>query len=108
PNGKNVELQLDRTGSDLQLSVTDHGEGIDPVFLPHVFERLRQGEGATKRSGLGLGLAIARHIVELHQGEIHAESAGKGRGARFTVTLPMLKNNGVQAQRSAAPILLSS
>jgi len=91
PNGKSVELQLDRVDSDLRLSVRDHGEGIEPSFLPYVFERLRQGEGATKRSGLGLGLAIARHIVDLHHGEIQADSAGKGRGATFTVTLPTLK-----------------
>jgi PAS domain S-box-containing protein len=102
PAGKSVELQLERSGSDLRLSVTDHGEGIDPVFLPHVFERLRQGEGATKRSGLGLGLAIARHIVELHHGQIRADSEGKGRGARFTVTLPTLKDAGVEQRNAAA------
>ena len=101
PSGKSVELQLDRAGSELQLKVIDHGEGIDPQFLPHVFERLRQGEGATKRSGLGLGLAIARHIVELHQGEIHAESEGKGRGARFTITLPLLASSSVISHPSS-------
>jgi two-component system CheB/CheR fusion protein len=68
--------------------VTDEGEGIEPSFLPYVFERLRQAEGSNKRSGLGLGLAIARHIIELHHGEIVAESAGPGQGASFTVTLP--------------------
>ncbi|MBV9494629.1 MAG: sensor histidine kinase, partial [Acidobacteria bacterium] len=88
--GKRVDLRMDRLGQALRISVTDQGEGIDPSFLPHVFERLRQGEGATQRSGLGLGLAIARHIVELHHGEITAESEGQGKGARFTVTLPVL------------------
>jgi PAS domain S-box-containing protein len=90
PSGKRVDLRMDRTDRKLRISVTDQGEGIDPSFLPHVFERLRQGEGATQRSGLGLGLAIARHIVELHHGEITAESDGPGKGARFTVTLPIL------------------
>jgi PAS domain S-box-containing protein len=96
PSGKPVELELARAGGDLRLSVCDHGEGIEPAFLPHVFERLRQGEGATKRSGLGLGLAIARHIVDLHHGEIRADSEGKGRGATFTVTLPVLKAAAVE------------
>ncbi|HEX7192215.1 MAG TPA: ATP-binding protein [Thermoanaerobaculia bacterium] len=102
-SGKSVELQLDRVGTDLRLSVCDHGEGIEPTFLPHVFERLRQGEGATKRSGLGLGLAIARHIVDLHRGEIQADSEGKGLGATFTVTLPALKDARANQERSAAP-----
>jgi len=88
PAGKHVDLKVDRLGEHLRIRVTDEGEGIDPAFLPYVFERLRQAEGSNKRSGLGLGLAIARHIIELHHGEIIAESEGPGRGARFTVTLP--------------------
>jgi len=91
PPGKHVDLRLDRTDGRLRIRVTDEGEGIDPAFLPYVFERLRQAEGSNKRSGLGLGLAIARHIIELHHGEIMAESDGPGRGARFTVTLPALQ-----------------
>jgi PAS domain S-box-containing protein len=89
PAGREVDLRLDRTDHKMRISITDQGEGIEPSFLPHVFERLRQGEGATSRSGLGLGLAIARHIVELHHGEIVAESDGIGKGARFIVTLPI-------------------
>jgi signal transduction histidine kinase len=89
PPGKEVDLRLERVNHKLKISVRDQGEGIDPSFLPHVFERLRQAEGASKRSGLGLGLAIARHIVELHHGEITAASDGPGRGATFTVTLPL-------------------
>ena len=89
PSGKQVRLELRRDDSKLRVSVTDQGEGIEKGFLPHVFERLRQAEGPTQRAGLGLGLAIARHIVELHHGEITAESEGPGQGARFTVTLPL-------------------
>ncbi|HKR66657.1 MAG TPA: ATP-binding protein [Thermoanaerobaculia bacterium] len=89
PAGKTVTLTLDRNESNLKICVADEGEGIDPSFLPYVFDRLRQGEGSNKRSGLGLGLAIARHIVDLHHGEIVAESDGLGLGARFTVTLPV-------------------
>src|SRR5205814_1700569 len=90
PPGKLVDLRLDRGDGHLKIRIRDEGEGIDPQFLPHVFERLRQGEGATKRSGLGLGLAIARHIVDLHHGDITAESEGVGKGATFIVTLPVL------------------
>jgi PAS domain S-box-containing protein len=90
PAGKQVDLRVEEAGDHkLKISVHDQGEGIEPSFLPHVFERLRQAEGASKRSGLGLGLAIARHIVELHHGDITADSEGLGRGATFTVTLPI-------------------
>lgn len=91
PQGKHVDLRLDRTDGKVRISVTDQGEGIEPNFLPHVFERLQQGSGVNNRTGLGLGLAIARHIVELHHGEITAESEGRGKGARFVVTLPLLQ-----------------
>lgn len=90
PPGKQVDLQLNGGDGKIRISIRDEGEGIDPTFLPHVFERLQQAEGATKRSGLGLGLAIARHIVDLHDGEIIAESDGVGKGATFTVTLPVI------------------
>ena len=91
PSGKTVDLRLERSNQQLRISVTDEGEGIEANFLPHVFERLRQADASTNRSGLGLGLAIARHIVELHHGDITAESPGRGHGARFTVTLPILQ-----------------
>jgi len=89
PAGKEVGLRLERANGQLRIRVKDQGEGIDPSFLPYVFERLRQAEGSNKRSGLGLGLAIARHIIELHHGDIVAQSEGLGRGAEFTVTLPV-------------------
>jgi PAS domain S-box-containing protein len=92
PAGKQVDLRLERGNHQLQISVRDEGEGIEPSFLPHVFERLRQADASAKRSGLGLGLAIARHIIDLHHGEIRAESEGLGKGARFTVTLPVIEH----------------
>src|SRR5437763_14448924 len=100
PDGKQVELRLSRLNGNAQISITDQGEGIDASFLPHVFERLRQAD-AGHRSGLGLGLAIARHIVDLHHGEINAESEGLGRGARFTVTLPLLNASSQEQQVEA-------
>jgi signal transduction histidine kinase len=100
PNGRRVDLSLDRVDGKVRISVTDQGEGIDPAFLPHVFERLQQSSAVSNRTGLGLGLAIARHIVELHHGEITAESEGRGRGARFVVTLPLAYDGGFSQQPS--------
>ncbi|MBE9015637.1 response regulator [Chroococcidiopsidales cyanobacterium LEGE 13417] len=74
-----------------EIGITDTGVGIAADFLPHVFDRFRQAEGADSAKGLGLGLAIARHLVELHNGTIHAESSGAGLGVTFTVKLPILQ-----------------
>jgi CheY-like chemotaxis protein len=75
----------------VSLSVTDSGRGIEPEFLPYVFERFRQADSSTTRKygGLGLGLAIVRHIVELHGGQVSAESEGRGKGATIRVVLPV-------------------
>jgi PAS domain S-box-containing protein len=103
PRGGSVEVRLSRQGDDLRLEVTDTGEGISPEFLPYVFERFRQADGSTSRvhGGLGLGLAIVRHLIELQGGTVSAESAGKGRGARFTVTLPAATPAGFAAPEMA-------
>ncbi|MGD0949426.1 MAG: ATP-binding protein, partial [Candidatus Binatia bacterium] len=88
------------TESHAQVVVRDTGRGIDPEFLPYVFERFRQGNGsdAKRHGGLGLGLSIARHLVELHGGTIRAESSGLGQGAMFTVELPLVaEKSGVVA-----------
>jgi len=90
PAGKHVDLRVRRVNGHVRIQIKDEGEGIEPSFLPYVFDRLRQAEGSNKRSGLGLGLAIARHIVELHHGDIVAESEGIGYGATFTIMLPVL------------------
>jgi signal transduction histidine kinase len=92
PGGTSVELHLEHGPDEAVFTVTDQGEGIDQEFLPHVFERFRQGDvGPTRRhGGLGLGLAITQHLVAMHRGSIEASSDGRGRGARFTLRLPVL------------------
>jgi PAS domain S-box-containing protein len=82
-----VTVEARRQARHAEVIVSDSGVGISPEFLPHVFERFRQAEGAS--GGLGLGLAIVRHLVEVHGGSVIAESGGEGRGARFTVRLPV-------------------
>jgi len=91
PQGGRVNVSVGLHGSEACMVVTDSGRGIEADFLPHVFERFRQAETTTTRSvgGVGLGLAIVRSLVELHGGEVRAESEGAGRGACFTVTLPL-------------------
>jgi PAS domain S-box-containing protein len=89
PRGGRVKIALSRARSRAHISVVDSGEGIDSSFLPHVFEPFRQGQSQTMRSGLGLGLAIVRRLVDLHGGRITAESDGDGKGSTFTVSLPV-------------------
>ena len=92
PTGGSVQVALRRAGAQVEVAVTDSGSGIDPEFLPHVFEPFRQGTvGSMRRhGGLGLGLSIVRHIVELHGGEIQASSEGPGKGSRFLMRFPTL------------------
>jgi PAS domain S-box-containing protein len=92
PRGGRVQLRLQRVNSHVEVTVSDTGIGISEDFLPHLFERFRQGDSTTTRThgGLGLGLAIARRIVELHGGRVHAFSPGKGMGATFRVELPVM------------------
>jgi CheY-like chemotaxis protein/two-component sensor histidine kinase len=89
--GGKVQVLLQRVNSHIEISVADTGIGIAPEFLPHVFERFRQADSSTARryGGLGLGLSIAKQLVELHGGTVRAESSGEERGATFTVTLPL-------------------
>jgi len=90
PTGGRVEVALRRRRTSVRLVVSDSGRGIDPDLLPHVFERFWQADSSPTRhhGGLGLGLAIVRHLVELHGGSVRAESGGTGRGSTFTVRLP--------------------
>ncbi|KYF53089.1 hypothetical protein BE04_10070 [Sorangium cellulosum] len=91
PEGGSVQVKVSRAGDHVDITVSDTGEGIKPEFLPHVFERFRQADASTTRrhGGLGLGLAIVKHLVELHGGAVRATSAGVGKGATFTVELPL-------------------
>lgn len=91
PRGGDIRVELRRLHSQIEFSVTDTGEGIDAQFLPFVFDRFRQADESIKRrhGGLGLGLAIVRHLAELHGGFVSAHSDGEGRGARFSVCLPI-------------------
>jgi signal transduction histidine kinase len=91
PREGRVEVALSRQPGSVEIRVSDTGSGIRPEFLPYVFDRFRQAESTTTRShgGLGLGLSIVRHLVELHGGTVAVLSAGEGRGASFTVTLPI-------------------
>jgi len=102
PNGGRVEVRLERADSYVEIVVADNGQGIKPEFLPYVFERFRQEDGGTNRQqgGLGLGLAIVRHIVELHGGTVRVASEGLGKGATFTVALPIARARAVTPAES--------
>jgi PAS domain S-box-containing protein len=102
--GNEVRVELRRAGGSAELCVHDNGAGISADFLPHVFERFRQGDSSTTRphGGLGLGLAITRHLVEAHGGSVEAASPGLGQGATFTVRLPVLTSGVDGAERAGA------
>ena len=91
PKGGRIQLRLERINSHVEITVSDTGQGISPEFLPYVFERLQQADSTTTRThgGLGLGLAIVRHLVELHGGHAQVASAGEGQGTTFMVNLPL-------------------
>jgi CheY-like chemotaxis protein/anti-sigma regulatory factor (Ser/Thr protein kinase) len=91
PRGGIVQLHVERVASHVEVVVSDTGQGIAPDVLPHVFERFRQADSSTtrKHGGLGLGLSLVKHLVELHGGTVTAHSDGDGRGATFVVTLPV-------------------
>src|SRR6185369_794444 len=92
PHGGKISLRVEQDESDARVTVKDSGQGIDPEFLPRVFDRFRQADSSTTRSfgGLGLGLAIVRHLVELHGGTVWADSGGGGKGATFSAMFPLL------------------
>ncbi|ACC81440.1 ATP-binding protein [Nostoc punctiforme] len=111
PEEGKINIQLERIDSQAQITVSDTGKGISPEFLPHVFEYFRQADGTTTRrfGGLGLGLAIVRHLIELHGGTIWAESLGEGQGAIFRVRLPLIKKELTPKQQiNIDPINASS
>ena len=106
PKGGRVELSARRTASQLQIVVTDSGEGIDTTFLPHVFEAFRQAETPSTRvhGGLGLGLSIVRYLSEAHGGNVSAESEGRGHGARFMISLPVRPLRRTEPGAAPTPI----
>jgi signal transduction histidine kinase/ActR/RegA family two-component response regulator len=91
PKGGRVRLALEREDSQIRIVISDTGQGISPEILPHVFERFRQADSSStrKHGGLGLGLALVKHLTELHGGTVAAESTGEGRGSTFIVTMPV-------------------
>ncbi|MGH9159825.1 MAG: hybrid sensor histidine kinase/response regulator [Vicinamibacteraceae bacterium] len=104
PAGGRVDIDLARRASQAEITVRDTGRGIDSAFLPHVFERFRQADSTAARAhgGLGLGLALVRHVVEAHGGTVGVDSGGEGRGAAFTVRLPVRALTESRAQSAAA------
>jgi PAS domain S-box-containing protein len=102
PSRGRVDLRLERADAYTRLTVRDTGQGISPELLPHIFDRFRQDERAGRHGGLGLGLAIVRHIVDLHEGTVRAESDGEGSGATFVVELPLPRDDVRSASRPAA------
>jgi CheY-like chemotaxis protein len=104
PKEGRVEVRLEVADADLRLVVRDNGRGIAPEFLPHIFDRFSQADSSLTRThgGLGLGMAIVRHLVELHGGTVQAESEGENQGATFSVTLPVRRFEEPAAVRQPA------
>jgi signal transduction histidine kinase/ActR/RegA family two-component response regulator len=106
PSGGRIEVKVERAEGQLQLRVSDSGCGIGSEFLPFIFDRFRQADGTTTRNhgGLGLGLAIVRHLVELHGGSIHADSGGTDQGSTFTITLPLAPQSTTYRTKATGPL----
>jgi len=104
PEQGKVRVEATRTPTGIRISVSDSGVGITPEFLPYIFDRFRQADGSTTRvhGGLGLGLSIVKHLVQLHQGNVEVQSEGKNRGACFTITLPLTSTASAIAPENAA------
>jgi len=109
PKQGHIDVALQRVNSEVEISVADSGEGISKEFLPYVFDRFRQGDGKTTRShsGLGIGLAIVRQLVESHGGTVDAHSDGPGCGATFKFRLPVLSINSVPGRKTGADSTLT-
>jgi PAS domain S-box-containing protein len=113
PDGGEVEVRLESSDTHARILVKDRGQGIDPEFLPHMFDRFRQADSSTARrqGGLGLGLTIVRHVVEAHGGDVSVQSEGTGKGATFIVQLPLVQprrlagEDAIRAQTRSTTIL---
>jgi signal transduction histidine kinase/CheY-like chemotaxis protein len=110
PQGGHVETRLERVDPHIRITVIDTGKGINPDFLPYVFDRFRQADASSARrhGGLGLGLALVKYLIELHGGTIEAASAGEGQGAMFRVTLPVRAVTTSLGEAGVAPITVKS
>ena len=105
PKGGTIRVALEVDAEHVRILVRDSGAGIDAASLPRIFQLFRQGDGTRQReSGLGLGLTITRHLIELHDGTVHAHSDGIGRGSTFTIRLPLLPGTVMVAAPSAVPV----
>jgi len=104
PEQGTVRVEAIRTPTGIRISVSDSGVGITPEFLPYIFDRFRQADGSTTRvhGGLGLGLSIVKHLVNLHQGNVEVQSEGKNKGACFTITLPLASTASANAPEDSA------
>jgi PAS domain S-box-containing protein len=105
PRGGTIWVELRRIGEQIEVRVSDTGEGMSPSFLPHMFDRFRQADASTRRNqgGLGLGLAIVKNLVEMHGGTVRAESQGEGKGSTFFVTLPVTAKQEPESPLEDAP-----
>jgi len=110
PAGGSINISLNRDERDAVLVIEDTGEGIDPSFLPHVFEMFRQADSSNSRrhGGMGIGLALVRQLVQLHGGTIAVESEGTNKGSRFTIRLPLTNDTVRGASAAAAPLALDA
>ena len=110
PAGGHLNVELNRDNKDAVLVVEDTGQGIDPSFLPHVFEMFRQADSSNSRrhGGMGIGLALVQQLVQLHGGTVAAASAGTNQGSRFTIRLPLTSKNLSSGVAAAAPLKLQS
>ena len=105
PSGGRIDIRLEQIDNQAQITITDTGKGISPDFLPHIFESFRQEDASVtrKHGGLGLGMAIVYQLVEAHGGTVTADSPGEGKGATFTVRLPLINVNSKENQSSPWP-----
>jgi CheY-like chemotaxis protein/two-component sensor histidine kinase len=110
PRDGQVDVVLARNDANVAITVRDNGAGIKPEFITHVFERFRQADASMTRrhGGLGLGLAIVKQLIEQHGGTVRAESAGEGRGASFTIELPLAKQQAAPARSARAAMIRSN
>ena len=109
PDGGHINVDLNRDDKAAVLVVEDTGQGIDPTFLPHVFEMFRQADSSNSRrhGGMGIGLALVRQLVQLHRGTVAAESEGTDKGSRFTIRLPLTSENILTSASAATPLKLT-